>query len=90
MVVREIMSGDLQPLRNECVDLPRLLQRQSNGLLFDVCRRLTGKTPGDGRTIHQTVKTLLLESPLVLVKLASGNAVAPAGFRYVPDSFGNL
>jgi hypothetical protein len=58
----------------------RVLKGELDDLFFDFRRCLIGKGLRDWRLIYQALKSFFLEGPLVLIKLASGNTVAAAGF----------
>ena len=60
-----------------------MLKRELNDFLFHFRRCFVGKGLGDWRLIYQTLKTLFLKSPFLLVELTPGNTMSAAGFGYV-------
>jgi hypothetical protein len=68
----------------------RMLKRKMDHFLPHISRSLIRKAFGDRRSVGKAFKSPFLESPLVLIELASGNAVVPTGLGHVSDSFCKL
>jgi len=67
-----------------------MIEGERNDLLLDFRRGLRGKRFRNGKSVNETLQALLLEGPCVLVELATGYAVAAAGFGDVTQSFSKL